>query len=50
VLGRGGRVLGYTVVNDVTVRDIEAENPLYLPQAKIYTWLLLFRTLHSLGR
>jgi len=36
VLGRGGRVLGYTVTNDVTARDIEAENPLYLPQAKIY--------------
>ncbi len=29
-------VLGYTVCNDVSSRDIEGENPLYLPQAKIY--------------
>lgn len=32
----GGEVLGYTVGNDVCARDIEAENPLYLPQAKVY--------------
>ena len=31
-----GRVFGYTVGNDMSSRDIEAENPLYLPQAKIY--------------
>lgn len=31
-----GEVLGYTVCNDVSSRDIEGENPLYLPQAKIY--------------
>lgn len=36
VLGEGGEILGYTITNDVTARDIEAENPLYLPQAKIY--------------
>lgn len=30
-------VLGYTVGNDVSSRDIEGENPLYLPQAKIYS-------------
>jgi 2-dehydro-3-deoxy-D-arabinonate dehydratase len=36
VLGEGGRVLGATAANDVTARDIEAENPLYLPQAKIF--------------
>ena len=29
-------VLGYTVLNDVSSRDIEGANPLYLPQAKIY--------------
>ncbi len=31
-----GRIIGYTVGNDVSARDIEGENPLYLPQAKIY--------------
>lgn len=30
------RIIGYTVGNDVSARDIEGENPLYLPQAKIY--------------
>ena len=32
----GGHILGYTVANDMSSRDIEGENPLYLPQAKIY--------------
>jgi len=32
-----GEIAGYTVGNDVSSRDIEGENPLYLPQAKIYT-------------
>jgi 2-dehydro-3-deoxy-D-arabinonate dehydratase len=31
------RPLGYTICNDVTARDIEGANPLYLPQAKVYT-------------
>jgi 2-dehydro-3-deoxy-D-arabinonate dehydratase len=31
-----GEVMGYTVCNDVSSRDIEGANPLYLPQAKIY--------------
>jgi 2-dehydro-3-deoxy-D-arabinonate dehydratase len=31
-----GRVIGYTVGNDMSSRDIEGENPLYLPQAKVY--------------
>lgn len=31
-----GQVLGYALCNDVSSRSIEAENPLYLPQAKIY--------------
>jgi 2-dehydro-3-deoxy-D-arabinonate dehydratase len=32
----GGHILGYTVANDMSSRDIEGENPLYLPQAKVY--------------
>lgn len=32
----GGEVLGYAVCNDVSSRDIEGANPLYLPQAKVY--------------
>jgi len=31
-----GRIVGYTVGNDMSSRDIEGENPLYLPQAKVY--------------
>ena len=32
----GGALIGCTVGNDVSSRDIEGENPLYLPQAKVY--------------
>jgi len=32
-----GEIAGYVVVDDVSSRSIEGENPLYLPQAKIYT-------------
>jgi 2-dehydro-3-deoxy-D-arabinonate dehydratase len=32
----GGSINGYTVGNDLSSRDIEGENPLYLPQAKVY--------------
>jgi 2-dehydro-3-deoxy-D-arabinonate dehydratase len=31
-----GEIAGYTIGNDMSSRDIEGENPLYLPQAKIY--------------
>ncbi len=31
-----GQISGYTVGNDMSSRDIEGENPLYLPQAKSY--------------
>jgi 2-dehydro-3-deoxy-D-arabinonate dehydratase len=48
VINSQGRVAGYTVGNDMSSRDIEGENLLYLPQAKIYRgscalgpWLLL---------
>jgi len=36
VLGSQGEILGYTLSNDVSAWDIERENPLYLPQSKIY--------------
>jgi 2-dehydro-3-deoxy-D-arabinonate dehydratase len=36
VLGKHGRIAGFTIGNDVSSRDIEGANPLYLPQAKIY--------------
>jgi 2-dehydro-3-deoxy-D-arabinonate dehydratase len=31
-----GHILGFTIGNDMSSRDIEGENPLYLPQAKVY--------------
>lgn len=36
VMHSRGRIAGYTLGNDVSARDIEGENLLYLPQAKIY--------------
>ena len=35
-IDRAGRIFGYTIGNDMSSRDIEGENPLYLPQAKTY--------------
>lgn len=35
-ISRGGAIIGYTIGNDMSSRDIEGENPLYLPQAKTY--------------
>jgi len=32
-----GKIIGYTIGNDMSSRDIEGENPLYLPQAKVYS-------------
>ena len=37
VIASSGRIAGYTIGNDMSSRDIEGENLLYLPQAKIYT-------------
>ena len=37
VLGAGREIVGYTICNDVSAWDIERENPLYLPQSKIFT-------------
>jgi 2-dehydro-3-deoxy-D-arabinonate dehydratase len=36
LLAPSGRLIGYTIGNDMSSRDIEGENPLYLPQAKVY--------------
>ena len=35
-LNSRGEIVGYTIGNDVSSRSIEGENPLYLPQAKVY--------------
>jgi 2-dehydro-3-deoxy-D-arabinonate dehydratase len=35
-INRDGKIFGYTIGNDMSSRDIEGENPLYLPQAKVY--------------
>jgi 2-dehydro-3-deoxy-D-arabinonate dehydratase len=35
-IAASGKVVGYTVGNDMSSRSIEGENPLYLPQAKVY--------------
>lgn len=36
VINALGEIVGYTIGNDMSSRDIEGENPLYLPQAKTY--------------
>ena len=36
VIGRRGAIVGYTVGNDLSAWDIERENPLYLPQSKVF--------------
>jgi len=36
VVNAHGEIVGYTIGDDVSSRDIEGENPLYLPQAKVY--------------
>jgi 2-dehydro-3-deoxy-D-arabinonate dehydratase len=36
VINRMGQIMGYTAGNDMSSRSIEGENPLYLPQAKMY--------------
>jgi 2-dehydro-3-deoxy-D-arabinonate dehydratase len=36
LISPAGQIIGYTAANDMSSRDIEGENPLYLPQAKIY--------------
>lgn len=36
VVNAYGEIIGYTIANDMSSRSIEGENPLYLPQAKVY--------------
>jgi|SRR5690625_484442 len=36
VINREGNIIGYLIGNDMSCRDIEGENPLYLPQAKVW--------------
>src|SRR3954471_21534439 len=36
IVASDGEIAGYTIGNDVSSRSIEGENPLYLPQAKVY--------------
>jgi 2-dehydro-3-deoxy-D-arabinonate dehydratase len=36
VVNPRAQIIGYTIGNDMSSRDIEGENPLYLPQAKVY--------------
>lgn len=36
VITRTGKLIGHTIGNDLSCRDIEGENPLYLPQAKSF--------------
>ena len=36
VISAAEEIVGYTIGNDMSSRDIEGENPLYLPQAKVY--------------
>jgi 2-dehydro-3-deoxy-D-arabinonate dehydratase len=50
------RIVGYTIGNDVSSRDIEGENPLYLPQAKVYAgscaigpWVTVARSMPPLS-
>ncbi len=52
VLSRDLNIVGLTIGNDMSSRDIEGENPLYLPQAKCYNacaglgpWVTLYREL-----
>jgi 2-dehydro-3-deoxy-D-arabinonate dehydratase len=59
VISRSMKIVGLTIGNDMSSRDIEGENPLYLPQAKCYDacaglgpWIRLYRELppvHEIG-
>jgi 2-dehydro-3-deoxy-D-arabinonate dehydratase len=36
IIGAGGRIVGYSAANDCSAWDIERENPLFLPQSKVF--------------
>ena len=50
VISPAGKIVGYTIGNDMSARDIEGENPLYLPQAKIYQAVVCRRAAHHARR
>jgi 2-dehydro-3-deoxy-D-arabinonate dehydratase len=57
VIDRRMQIVGYTIGNDMSSRDIEGENPLYLPQAKVYDescslgpWITLAGAMPSLDQ
>jgi 2-dehydro-3-deoxy-D-arabinonate dehydratase len=56
VISRTGKIVGYTIGNDMSSRDIEGDNPLYLPQAKLYNqccglgpWIVLASAMPERG-
>ena len=49
VMNSRGKIVGHTIGNDMSSRDIEGENLLYLPQAKIYRPLLRARAVDRFG-
>jgi len=49
-INAGGEIFGFAIGNDVSSRSIEGENPLYLPQAKVYTGSCAVGPYLTLGR
>jgi 2-dehydro-3-deoxy-D-arabinonate dehydratase len=49
-INAGGDIFGFAIGNDVSSRSIEGENPLYLPQAKVYTGSCAIGPYLTLGR
>jgi 2-dehydro-3-deoxy-D-arabinonate dehydratase len=50
VVSARGAIVGCTIGNDMSARDIEGENPLYLPQAKVYAGSCALGPAVSVGR
>jgi 2-dehydro-3-deoxy-D-arabinonate dehydratase len=49
VIGAGGRIVGYTIGNDLSAWDIERENALFLPQSKIFSACFAFGPVIATG-